>query len=103
MTQEPGAIVRYRIDPRVAWQEVEGEIFAVGAEGHLHNLRQPSAVALWHWLQGDGATLDELVGWALDEFEGDEPTVRRDVEAFIEEAAGRGLVEVVEAAESGGE
>ena len=76
----------------VAWSNVGDEVvLMLMAESEYLSLN-PSGAHLWNRLV-EGATVEELVESLDDAFEVEEPTARADVDAFIAELRGRGLLD----------
>jgi Coenzyme PQQ synthesis protein D (PqqD) len=83
--------LRLRAD-RLHWLETDGEIVALDEAALVYLNANPSAGVLWRLL-AEGTTREALVAGLLDEFDVDEPTAGRDVDAFVEELSERGLLE----------
>ena len=86
--------IRYQIHPDAAWQRSADEVFVVTADNRLHNLRDAVAVTLWLALESS-ATIDALVDAIVGDFEVSGDIAREDVQAFIDDAEERALIQRV--------
>ena len=82
--------LRLRAD-RLHWLESEGEIVALDEEALLYLNANPSAAVLWQLLAA-GTSREALVAGLLEEFDVDEATAARDVDAFLVELGDRSLL-----------
>jgi hypothetical protein len=73
--------------------DVAGEVVLLNmATGYFHQL---NAVASYLWKQlAQPHTLDELFARAVADFDADEATCRKDIDAFVEELQGHGLIRI---------
>lgn len=85
------ASATYRIGRNVAWRLVDGEVFAITANGLTHEIDRASGVAAWKRLDSGPASLDDLVDVLVAEFEVDRDTARKDCAQFVETLLARGL------------
>jgi predicted anti-sigma-YlaC factor YlaD len=83
--------VRLRGD-RLEWRAVGEEIVALDIADSTYLAVGPVGAAMWPRL-AEGASVEELVGVVLDQFEVDADTARRDIDAFLDELAARDLLE----------
>lgn len=74
------------------WVEADGEIVALDDRSMQYLSANPVGAILWRALV-DGTTRDELVGRVLAEFEVDDATAGRDVDAFLAELSKLGLLD----------
>jgi hypothetical protein len=73
-----------------AWRRVEDEVAIISMEAN--RIRLLNRVGAFLWERCEDATVAELVDALCARFEIDAETARRDVEAFVEDLRGRGLV-----------
>lgn len=74
------------------WVEADGEIVALDDRSMQYLSANPVGAVIWRTL-ADGTTRDELVVLVVDEFEVDEYTAGRDVDAFLTEISKLGLLD----------
>jgi hypothetical protein len=79
-------------DTGVAWKEVDGEVVALDELEALYLAANPAGAVLWRAL-ADGATHDALVSDLVHEFGIDSERASADVDAFLEDLRGRGLLD----------
>ena len=87
--------LRLRSD-RLHWLESDGEVIALDEESLVYLNANPAGALRWHAL-ARGPTRAELVRLLLGEFEVDEATAARDVDTYLAELEGRGLLEAPDA------
>ena len=81
-----------RLDPQaVEWRAVEGEVVALDLNRASYLGINPTGAILWEEI-ARGTTRDVLVERLMEGFEIDRPRAESDVDAFIEDLAGRGLL-----------
>ncbi len=90
-----GVCARRRISPSpdVAFQEVEGEIILLDLSGERYWALDDVGTRCWQLLLEHGE-LDAAIDTLLAEFDVDEPTLRSDVEALVEQLCSAGLIVV---------
>ena len=74
------------------WVESDGEIVALDDRSLQYLSANPAAAVLWQAL-ADGATREELLARLLAEFEVDEEIAAGDLDGFLAELRGLGLLE----------
>lgn len=77
---------------RLEWRTVGDEIVALDVSDATYFAVGAVGARVWPSL-AEGTTLDQIVGIVVAEFDVDEPTARRDLEAFLDELATRDLIE----------
>jgi hypothetical protein len=77
---------------RLEWREIDGEIVLLDTEASKYLAGNRTAGALWPKLAA-GATRQELLDELLAKFDVDGDTASRDLDAFLEDLAERGLLE----------
>lgn len=83
--------VRYRRDPRLPFQEIQGQaVVVVPARRELHELDE-TATFLWSALAKE-RSVGDLVTALCEEFEVDAPTAEADVREFLGSLEKKGLV-----------
>jgi hypothetical protein len=83
--------IRYRRDPRLPFQEVQGQaVVVVPSRRELHEFDE-TATFLWAALAKDRSVAD-LVTALCEEFEVDAPTAEADVQEFLGSLEKKGLV-----------
>lgn len=84
---------RLRLRPdAVAWREVDGEVIALGLESSTYFGTNSSGTVLWRRL-AEGTTRAELVGDLMTTFDLEQAHAQADVDAFLDDLRGRGLLE----------
>jgi hypothetical protein len=83
--------LRLRSDA-VAWREVDGEVIALGLETSTYFGTNSSGSLLWKRL-AEGTTRAELVGELVATFGLEPSRTQADVDAFVDDLRGRGLLE----------
>jgi hypothetical protein len=83
--------LRLRSDA-VAWREVDGEVIALGLETSTYFGTNSSGSLLWKRL-AEGTTRAELVGELVATFGLELSHAQADVDAFVDDLRGRGLLE----------
>jgi len=78
-------------DDGVAWREIDGEVVALEAAGATYLAANPAGTLLWREL-ATGATRDELVCVLRDAYGLDDAVATTDVDGFIADVRGRGLL-----------
>jgi hypothetical protein len=73
-----------------AWRRVEDEVAIISMD--VNRIRLLNRVGSFLWERCDNATVGELVDALCARYEVDAESARRDVEAFIEDLHGRGLL-----------
>jgi hypothetical protein len=77
---------------RLEWRSVGDEIVALDISDSTYLAVGAVGARIWPCL-AEGTSLDEIVGIVVAEFEVDEETARRDLQAFLDELAERDLIE----------
>lgn len=75
-----------------AWRRVEDEVAIISMD--VNRIRLLNRVGSFLWERCDNATVGELVDALCARYDVDADTARRDVDAFIEDLHGRGLLRV---------
>jgi hypothetical protein len=83
-------ILRLR-DEELEWRMLEGEIVALDSSGEKYLAVNRTGAVLWQALE-QGATREELLVLLHEEFDVDEQTAERDLEAFLAELESRNLL-----------
>lgn len=83
--------LRLRTDS-LEWRQVDGEIVALDLRSSQYLQINRTGAALWPHLV-DGASRDNLVRTLVEQYDADEDTAGRDVDAFIEMLRQRQLLE----------
>ena len=76
----------------VEWREVEGQVVVLDVEAAEYFAVNRTGAAIWPLL-AEGATREELAERLVAAYGLDQPSAARDVEEFVSELAGRGLLE----------
>jgi hypothetical protein len=76
----------------VAWREVDGEVIALGLESSTYFATNSSGTLLWRRL-AEGTTRAELVSDLMTTFGLEQAHAQADVDAFLDDLRGRGLLE----------
>ena len=76
----------------VAWREVDGEVIALGLESSTYFGTNSSGAMLWTRL-AEGTTRTELISDLMTTFGLEEAHAQTDVDAFLDDLRGRGLLE----------
>ena len=80
---------------KVKWQVVDEEGILVNLDtGYYFNLN-PVALFIWAMCDGDHS-VDTILTAVIDDFDVDEITARRDLEAFLSELATEELVDLIQ-------
>lgn len=66
------------------WVEADGEVLALDDRSMQYLSANPVGALIWRAL-AEGTTRNELVGRLVEEFDVDEPTAAKDVDAFVAE------------------
>ncbi|KQQ42938.1 hypothetical protein ASF50_02685 [Nocardioides sp. Leaf307] len=87
---------RYRARDSVSWQKVDDEMVILDLASSTYSALNGSASVLWTAVVGaqHGATVDGLASALVDAFAIDGATAAADASAFVQDAVGRGLLEV---------
>ncbi len=83
--------LRLRSDA-VAWREVDGEVIALGLESSTYFGTNASGSLLWKRL-AEGTTRTELVDELVATFGLEQRHAEADVESFLDDLRGRGLLQ----------
>jgi hypothetical protein len=84
--------MRFKRHPDVAFRTIAGQaVIVVPATQAMHTLNE---VGTFVWERCEGKTAEELVSAIVAEFEVDQATARRDLEAFAEELSGKRMLQV---------
>lgn len=75
----------------LTWREVDGEIVILDMRGSKYLSLNGTGALLWKAM-AEGAEDDRLIALLADQFELDEETAARDVDAFIERCVGLDIV-----------
>jgi hypothetical protein len=75
----------------LAWREVDGEVIALGLESSSYFGTNSSGTLLWRRL-AEGTTRAELIEELMKTFGLDHAKAETDVDAFVEDLRGRGLL-----------
>jgi Coenzyme PQQ synthesis protein D (PqqD) len=79
-------------DDGLSWREIDGEVVALEAERSLYLASNAAGAVLWQRLADGGASRDDLARVLQDRWPIDAERAERDVDAFIAEARGHGLL-----------
>ena len=75
----------------IAWREVDGETLVLDLNTSTYLAVNPSATMLWGLLAG-GTTRDAMVAALVEAYEVPKETVAQDVDDFLADCTGRGLI-----------
>jgi hypothetical protein len=90
MSRLPG---RWRRDKRVAWRVLDGKVVVVGGHaGRLYVLNR-TATCVWEAVGEGGSSADDVAARLTARFAVDPARARADAIGFLEELAGRGLLQ----------
>ncbi|MFO0649705.1 MAG: PqqD family protein [Polyangiales bacterium] len=81
---------RLRRSADTAWRRVDDEVAIISMDAN--RIRLLNAVGSFLWERCDGATVGELVDAVCARYDIDTETAARDVEAFVTDLEGRGLL-----------
>ena len=90
MTGSDDGVVRLNAD-RATWRKVEDELVVLDLESSAYLSINGTGAVLWARLE-QGATKKDLTDALIAEFEVDNATATRDVEAFVADLDRRGLL-----------
>lgn len=76
----------------LSWRAVGDELVILDLRGMRYLSLNGTGAVLWTALE-NGASDDELVGLLIDRFERDGPSAERDVDDFLRDCRGLGLLE----------
>ena len=79
-------------DDGLSWREIDGEVVALEAERSLYLASNEAGAVLWQALADGGASRDDLARALRDRWRIDAERAERDVDAFIAQARGHGLL-----------
>lgn len=86
----PAATLRH--SPDVAWRRIDGLVAIISLDAN--RVRLLNRVGSFLWERCDGRTHESLVHDTCARFAVDEAVARRDIESFVRDLLGRGLVSV---------
>ncbi len=81
---------RLRRAADTAWRRVDNEVAIISMDANRIRLLNPVGSFLWE--RCEGATVGELISAVCARYEVDGETAARDVEAFVVDLEGRGLL-----------
>jgi AdoMet-dependent heme synthase len=81
-----------RINPRVGWRSIDGEVVAFNCTNQQIVILNETASRLWEILK-DGANLNELVDYLVNEYLLDKKRVEQDITTFLQETNSLGFTE----------
>jgi len=83
--------IRYTINPRVGWREIDSEIAVFNCENQQIAIWNETASLLWKKIN-EGVDFDELVEFLASEYSISKKRAKRDVVAFLQEAGSCGFI-----------
>lgn len=86
----PAATLRH--SPDVAWRRIDGLVAIISLDAN--RVRLLNRVGSFLWERCDGYTPEALVHDTCERFAVEESVARRDIESFVQDLLGRGLVSV---------
>ncbi|MFC1679173.1 PqqD family protein [Elusimicrobiota bacterium] len=75
----------------VAWHEIQGEAVVLSPEDWSVNVLNETASRIWELFESP-RSVDDVVAALTEEYDVDDDTARKEVEAFAEELGKRGLL-----------
>jgi Coenzyme PQQ synthesis protein D (PqqD) len=75
----------------LSWRDLDGEVVALDGEGSVYISTNRTGAALWRMLAG-GSTREQLVGELVGSFDITRERAEADVDAFLGELRGKGLL-----------
>lgn len=81
--------------PDAAWRRIDGQVAIISLDAN--RVRLLNRVGSYLWERCDGRTPAQLVDDACARFAVDADVARRDVDAFVDDLVGRGLITISEA------
>jgi len=75
----------------VAWRIVDGEVFAITADGTLHSIGNETGLAIWDLLAAGPVSIDTVVETLVEQFEVDRDTATADSAEFLNLLAHKGI------------
>ena len=73
----------YKLADNVAWRIVDGEVFAITADGTLHNIANETGKAVWNLLAAGPVSVATAAEALVEEFEVDLETATADAAEFF--------------------
>jgi hypothetical protein len=92
MAQTPGSVLRLR-EEELSWREIDGEVVILDLRTSRYLNANPVGRLIWQRLANGGATRAELYDAVTENFTVDRPIAERDVDDFVDDLAGRGLLQ----------
>jgi Coenzyme PQQ synthesis protein D (PqqD) len=83
---------RIKVDPQVVFQEVDGELLLLHIERGQYFSLDGVGARVWRLLREHDGNLEGVLSTLLTEFDIDETTLRRDVDALLGHLREAGLV-----------
>lgn len=82
--------VRLQRAGSAAWREIDGQAAIISMD--VHRIRLLNEVGTFIWGRCDGRSLEQIVADVCRTFAVDEAIARGDVERFVEDLVGRGML-----------
>jgi len=83
---------KWKVSDEVLSSKIDEEVILMSIEAGYYFGLDPVGSNIWELLSKQPASVDELVFSMMEEYEVDEDTCRKDVQAFINDMSGRKLI-----------
>ena len=83
----------WQVSKKVLSSKIDEEVILMSIEADSYFGIDPVGSRIWELLSKQPATINELVQILVEEYEVDEQTCRKDVQAFIDDMSARKLIE----------
>ena len=83
----------WQVSKKVLSSKIDEEVILMSIEADSYFGIDPVGSRIWELLSKQPATINELVQILVEEYEVDEQTCRKDVQAFIDDMCARKLIE----------
>ena len=83
---------KYKLPDNVAWRIVDGEVFAITADGTLHSIANDTGLAIWDLLAAGPVNVNAVAQAIVQQFEVDLKTAAADAAEFLDLLVEKGVV-----------
>jgi hypothetical protein len=83
---------KWKVSEEVLYSKIDEEVILMSIEADSYFGLDPVGSYIWELLSKQPASINELVAIMMEEYEVDEDTCRKDVQAFINDMSGRKLI-----------
>lgn len=81
----------YKLADNVAWRIVDGEVFAITADGTLHTIANETGLVIWSLLAEGPIIVDAVAKAMVEQFEVDLEPATNDVAEFLDLLVQKGV------------